>query len=336
MNMDGEKPIIEQMRESVPSGEDVQQSMNEGVQGIQENLTNIKQSISDSINEFSTQTTSEATSDFFNSNSLLAKFAFIILVVIIFMFVLKFMVSILGYFFTPSRNPYLVKGSLGGSQRVVIPQNPANEDSVQIYKSNDRHRGAEYTWSVWLFLTNSDIDSTLHNIFVKGDSNFDVSGVNLLNGPGLYLESKDSSGSTANEYNLHVFMDHNGGEETSGSDSGRDKITIQSMPIRKWVHVAIRLQNKVADIYVNGTIAKRHNMVNAPKQNFNDVTVCGNSGFPGKLSDLRYYSYALNVFELNNIVMFGPNTSPSDLSIDATSKTGNYSYLSNMWYSSKY
>jgi len=77
-------------------------------------------------------------------------------------------------------------------------------------------------------------------------------------------------------------------------------------------------------------------MVNAPKQNFNDVTVCGNSGFPGKLSDLRYYSYALNVFELNNIVMFGPNTSPSDLSIDATSKTGNYSYLSNMWYSSKY
>ena len=90
------------------------------------------------------------------------------------------------------------------------------------------------------------------------------------------------------------------------------------------------------DVYVNGTIAKRHNMEFAPKQNFNDVVVNANGGFSGKLSNLRYYAYALNVFELNNIVMWGPNTQPSDLSIDSRAKSGNYSYLSNMWYSNAY
>ena len=334
--MDGEKPMIEQMRDSIPSTNDVKDAATAGVQGLQDTLGNMKEGISNTINEFSETTSSEATTAFLDSNSLLAKFAFVILVVIVFMIVMKIMISILGYFLTPSRNPYIIKGSLGGSQRVVISQNPANEESIQVYKSNDRHRGAEYSWSVWLFLKDSDIDSTLHNVFVKGDSNFDASGVNLLNGPGLYLQSNPVSGSTTKEYSLKVVMDHNNGQEISGTDSGRDIITVNSIPILKWVHVTIRLQNKMVDVYVNGVIAKRHNMIDAPKQNFNDVTVCGNTGFPGKLSDLRYHSYAMNVFEINNIVMFGPNTSPSELSIDSKAKTGNYSYLSNSWYSSKY
>ena len=121
-----------------------------------------------------------------------------------------------------------------------------------------------------------------------------------------------------------------------GDGDGKDEVVVDSLPIGKWFHVAVRLQNMMLDVYVNGTIAKRQNLEFAPKQNFYDVVVNGNNGFSGQLSNLRYYNRALNIFEMNNIVMWGPNTNKSSLSTDSRAKTGNYSYLSSMWYSSKY
>lgn len=332
-----DRPFIEQIRESVPSGEEVQNTISDTATNVGTSISEIKENVSDSLNEFSSKSAVDATSEFLDSNTLIAKFSFIILVAILFMVILRIMMVILSYFFSPSRNPYIVKGALSGNDRVVVTQNPAQTESVSVFKSNDRHRGLEFTWSVWLFLNVSNDTLGLQNVFVKGNENFDDNGVNLMNGPGLYIESVDTKDNVdVNEYKLRIVIDHIGGQAVSGMDIGRDEVVIEAIPIRKWVHVAIRMQNTVLDTYVNGTIAKRHNMIFAPKQNFNDVVVCGNGGFSGKLADLRYFSYALNVFELNNIVMFGPNTNPSDLSVDSKAKSGTYSYLSNLWYTSSY
>lgn len=335
--MEADKPFIEQMRESIPSGEEVQSALTDTATDVGTSMTDIKESVSESLNEFSSTNAVDASAEFLDSNTLLAKFSFIVLIAILFMVILRIMMVILSYFLAPSRNPYIVKGALSGNDRVVVSQDPSKEDSISVMKSNDRHRGVEFTWSVWLFLNVTDDALGVQNIFVKGNENFDANGINLMNGPGLYIESADTEDNIGvNEYKLRILMDHIGGQQTSGRDAGRDEIVIPSIPIRKWIHVAIRMQNTVLDTYINGTIAKRHNMLYAPKQNFNDVVACANGGFSGKLADLRYFSYALNVFELNNIVMFGPNTNPSELSIDSKAKTGTYSYLSNLWYSSSY
>ena len=81
-------------------------------------------------------------------------------------------------------------------------------------------------------------------------------------------------------------------------------------------------------------MAKRHVLGNVAKQNYDDIFVCQNGGFYGKLADLRYFSRALNIFEINSIISSGPITSTSSLTADQTAK-GNYSYLSNLWYASK-
>jgi len=94
------------------------------------------------------------------------------------------------------------------------------------------------------------------------------------------------------------------------------------------------MQNMVMDIYVNGTIVKRHNMDKIPKQNYHDIFAA--IDFKGKLSNLRYYDRALNVFEINNIVMFGPDTNPSERSIDRSGTSGTYSYISSSWYNAGY
>ena len=71
-----------------------------------------------------------------------------------------------------------------------------------------------------------------------------------------------------------------------------------------------------------------------PKQNYYNVNVCPNGGFGGSLSNLRYYDHALDVMALNNIIIAGPSTASSNLSSDAKAVSGNYSYLSGLWYNS--
>jgi hypothetical protein len=93
----------------------------------------------------------------------------------------------------------------------------------------------------------------------------------------------------------------------------------------RWFNLAIRMQNKIMDVYVNGTVAKRYVFSSIPRQNFGDVIV---GEFDGTLSDLRYFDSALNIFQLNNIAMAGPNLKAESKTLDTR-----FDYLSSLWYS---
>jgi hypothetical protein len=156
------------------------------------------------------------------------------------------------------------------------------------------------------------------HIFNKGDNNFDkttsISTIN--NSPGVYLGPQNNS--------LRIIMD------TVNATDTNNIIDIENIPIRKWVHVAIRIKNTILDVYINGVVSKRLVLINVPKQNFNDIYLCQNGGFSGKLSNLRYYSRALNVFEINGVVLYGPNLNISETS---SLQSKDYNYLSRQWYS---
>lgn len=358
-----EKPFIQQMTDSVKSNAPSMGEMKDGAsnaaQSVGNSINEMKEGVKNTLGEFSSKNAMDASSEFLNSNSLLAKFAFIVLILIVFMVVLKIMMTVLGYFMGPKSNPYIVKGALRGSDTATISQAPGEDTTIQILRSNDRHRGIEFTWSVWLFLTKpNNVSSNVteyQNIFVKGNTFDSGSGLAVSNGPGLYLTTVgvDASGVTSTagsssdglQYDLHFLMDHIGDEAinqnystgyNANNDKGRDQVIIDNVPMQKWFHVAIRMQNNTLDIYVNGTIVKRQVLDKMPKQNSHDIHVAGNNGFKGTLSNLRYYASALNVFQINNIVTGGPNLTPSKLSADSKGKSGNYSFLSNSWYSAAY
>ena len=298
-------------------------------QSVSGALSNLKDSVNNAVNSFSTDT--NASSGFLSSNSIIAKFAFLILVIILFMFLLNLGIMLIGYFTSPSDNPYIVKGMIdAGSSPLIIPQNPNKKDAVQILKSNNQSTGMEFTWSVWLLINdiaNNPIDGKMpdkyQHIFSKGNDpkNTNVNGISSVNNaPGLYL--------TPAKNELHLIMN------TVSPDNVNEVIDISNIPIKKWVNVVIRLENTILDVYINGTISSRLILQNVPKQNYNDVYVCQNGGFSGKLADLRYFNKALNVFEINSIVSNGPDTTVSKLAYEQGMK-GNYSYLSNLWYASK-
>lgn len=234
--------------------------------------------------------------NFSESNSLVSKFAFLILVVFGFIVLLKIGISIISYFLQPNTSPKLINGMVDASQMIVIQQDPNNRGSIPVYRSVNATDGLEFTWSVWVFikeLYNSGEAGQYRHIFHKGNSNLNNEGVNFPNNaPGLYIAPNTNS--------LVVMM--------NTYDDINEEITVPDIPISKWVNIIIRCQNKTLDIYANGTIIRSLELNGVPKQNYGDVFVAMNGGFNGYISNLWYYSYALPTSSIQSLVSAGPNT----------------------------
>jgi hypothetical protein len=298
---------------------------------LSKSFEDTKASISNKLSDFSSKSIIPAANqDFLNSNSLVAKFAFFIIVLIIFIILCNLGISFIGYLLQTPSSPYIVKGLINGSNPVVITQDPSLLTSVNIKRSNNRKTGIEFTWSVWILVSSNDMSSTANkityrNIFNKGDSSYDnTSSGNgqsrISNGPGLYLSSLNK-----NENVLRVVMD------SVNSNVGPSVIEVKGIPFNKWCHVVIRLENKVLDVYVNGTLTSRIIMIDVAKQNYDDINVCQNGGFNGQLSNLRYFDYALKASEINGIVQKGPDLKTSSLA--SSNIVSSPYFLSSLWFS---
>lgn len=296
---------------------------------ISESANSIRETTQNATADFSSQGAMAASQEFLNSNSMIARFVFVILVLIVFMFFLNLGVGLVTYLVAPSKSPYIIHGMMPGTDYTVFPQDPASGKSV-VYRSNNQTGGAEFTWSAWLKVDVMPNDNDYHPVFVKGSDQYDNSGLSKINnGPGLYLY-KENGGPTelsGDQLKMLYRMDVASPDESGQLNS--KNATIPNLPIGKWFHVAIRLQNKTLDCYINGVISNRLSFDDyIPKQNYDPIVYAGNGGFSGATSNLRYYDYALSVFEINSVVYYGPNLSAAN---GATSSY--FDYLGQSWYS---
>ena len=246
-------------------------------------------------NSFSTTSTgSFGTREFLESNSLVAKFAFLLLVIFAFVVLLRVGISLIGYFLKPSESPQLINGMVDATQMIVFPQDPSNNGAVTIYRSVNATDGLEFTWSTWIFINNLQTNAGIYkHVFSKGNSNIQQDGlIQPNNAPGLYI--------APNTNDLVVLM--------NTFNVINEEITIPDMPLNKWFNVIIRCQNTTLDVYINGTIARSIELSGVPKQNYGDVYVAMNGGFNGYISNLWYYNYALGTAAIQNLVSGGPNT----------------------------
>ena len=322
---------MENIRNSIqniqmPSTEKIGESINNSVQSIGQTVADTKQSITDTLKSFTSPSNVDASSDYLNANGIVAKFAFVLFMIIVFIVLYKLGIYLVIFFTKSANNPYVVKGLISsGNSKIRITQDPQKDDSVTIFRSNNQITGLECTWSSWIYIDGlGSSASEYDHIYSKGnipdangiDSTTKIAKVN--NAPGVYIKN--------NSNELRIIYD-------SFEKNFKDSSTytdISNIPMKKWILLNIRIQNQILDVYLNGTIVARKTYSGSlPKQNYDDVFI-GWGNFNGKLSNIRYYPYALSVFEMNNILMQGPNYT------DITQENqNNYTYLSNLWYQTK-
>ena len=299
----------------------------------QSKISNIRNSVGNSVKNFTSGTYSTS-KDFVQTNGLIAKFVFLILVLIVFLIVLNLGIMFLSYILRPPNSPYLIQGMINGTNTMIIPQDPKKGNAVSIQRSNNQSTGMEFTWSVWLNINNITSDKFQHVFSKGGNGNFDENGIMMVeNAPGIYIKpaQKSTTNAVSTPAELVIFMNTvSSAPNISDYSSMYETVTINNAPLNTWFNLMVRLENKIMDIYINGTITQRLIFKDVPLQNYDDVYACANGGFSGNLSDLRYFNYALNVFQINNIVSTGPNTTLKQ----THSNSKNYYYLSNLWYNS--
>ena len=289
---------------------------------VSDNVNSASNYVKDSISSFSDSDLVGSTSSFLESNTLIAKFAFLILVLIIFMILLNLGIKILGYFMKPSGDPKIINGTMNAANEVIIYQDPKNPDSIPILRSNNQNKGIEFTWSLWIYINDTTKSPKYSHIFNKGNANYDDNGIATVNnGPGLYLENDTN--------NLSIVMN------TVAISNQEEVLTIKDIPLRKWFNCIIRIENTALDVYINGGIVSRTVLQDVPKQNYQNVNICKNGGFNGNIADLQYFDKSLSIFQINNIVSWGRNTNAANEN-SSNDATGFPHYLSNLWYSANY
>lgn len=266
----------------------------------------------------STTTRGSGISDFLNSNSLVAKLSFLLLIVFLFIIITRISIATLTWLMggAGASRSHIFDGMVPGNQMIIIPQDPVIPNANQIARSVNTSDGIEFTWSVWVFINSLDTNPGKYkHIFHKGNADISGNGLNFPNNaPGLYI--------SPNTNELTVIM--------NTYDVITEEILIPDIPMNKWVNVIIRCRNTIIDVYINGFITKSAELTGIPKQNYGDVYVAMNGGFDGYISNLWYYNYALGTAAIQSLVKLGPNNKMVGTGSGIDVMKSNY--LSMRWY----
>ena len=266
--------------------------------------------------DFSSASVVEGSKDFLESNSWVAKIAFLLMVIIGFAVLFRLMVALITWLFSPSGKVILVDGYINGSDSTIISQNPDIKKSITVVRSMNEKTGIEFTWSVWLYFNGFTNDTQYHHVFNKGNKEPNSEGiVSPNNAPGLYVNPKYDG--------IRVIVN-------SFNDPFSDTIDINDLPIAKWMNVVVRIQGKNCDVYVNGRLTRRRIMKDVVKQNYDDVNICLNGGFSGYLSNLTYYNNAISIAEIQDILVSGPKMKSASKNFDDNFNRPRY--LADRWY----
>lgn len=331
--------------------ENVGNNVNAAVGSIGSKIQNVPTVFGD----VSAATMSENLQSWVSSDNLVSKILFVVIMLVVFFFLLR-MTLILIFFLVPSWNsPYLVSGVLEGTKSVEIRQDPRSGESNIISRSKNQMSGIEFSWCVWLQITEFNFDSINSEntaefaVFCKGVPQTQAAPF-LKVGLQKMVSGTETSYTGANTETLGVTqaylileMDTYDSSEDDGNreQTSIQRIKITNIPMKKWVHVCIRLQNTALDVYINGNATRRVILPAVPKQNFGNLFVfpketnTNGKDFPGFLADLIYYPYALNTYRLNALVETGPNTQPSVMSSTSLTVSTKADYLASTWYTTQ-
>ena len=295
-------------------GETVKSNIKDPIGSIKNTLDSMKDDKKGMFSDFSLSSGAEQSKEFLQSNNLVAKFGFIIFILIVFVLIFRLSLMVLAYVMTPTKTPILIDGMIDARKRYIIDTDPNLSGAMPIYKSVNEEGGGEFSWSTWIYV--DDVKNTsgkYRHIFHKGSENFDENGINTpLNAPGFYLKPDTNT--------LVLIM--------NSYDKVKEEIEVQEIPLHKWINIILTCENTKLDLYINGTLVRRHYLESIPKQNYEKVYVALEGGFNGFISSLRYFDSVLTTYKIDEIVGKGPNLKMIGDNMERTSPP----YISTRWF----
>ena len=125
MSTTSNNSILDNINENTSN---IAKSVEQQVKSIGDQANTLQQNVTGKLNEFSNTTNAAVSgttsSSFADSNGIIAKFGFFILVIICFLIALNLGIRLISYFMSPSTTVYIINGLIDGTSKKVISQNP--------------------------------------------------------------------------------------------------------------------------------------------------------------------------------------------------------------------
>ena len=186
--------------------------------------------------------------------------------------------------------PYLVPATKDAQTTLRIEQNPINPHGgkvIELRRSRNETDGLEFTYSWWTYIRDYEYKKgEWKNVFFKGNSTSWP-----LRAPGVWLHPTENS--------MHVYMNSYGDIQ--------NEVAISNIPIGKWFHTTLIVEQDSMSIYINGYLKERKQLAGIARQNFGDVYINAFGGFSGFVSRLRYFDYAVDMSQVQADMSFGPD-----------------------------
>jgi len=164
------------------------------------------------------------------------------------------------------------------------------DSNVALPQSFDQDKGITFSYSCWVRIDDfAYMPGKQKVIFTKGPT--DLSSMC----PALLIDGTTNT--------LLVKLDTFGNTEV---------VPISNIPAKKWLHVAIVVEQKSIDVYINGVLHTHQSISQLPRQNSGTVHTGVNGGFSGKLANLIYYNYYLKPSDIPALMSNPPQSDPND------------------------
>jgi hypothetical protein len=175
-------------------------------------------------------------------------------------------------------------------QSTILDGKSTFDSNVALPVSLNQDQGMTFSYSCWVRIDNFAYRPGVQKvIFTKGPPDLSSSC------PSLLIDGNTNT--------LLVKLDTYGATEI---------VPISNIPAKKWIHVAIVVEQKSVDVYINGVLHTHHSIIQVPRQNSGTVHTGINGGFEGKLANLIYYNYFLKPSDIPPLMSNPPQADPSD------------------------
>ena len=171
------------------------------------------------------------------------------------------------------------------ARHIVLQEDPVDAKkkfniSPDKMKLSQAHKGLSFSTSLWIYIKDWNYR------FMQEKTVFNRGGFKLLLGNrmnDLYLEMPILNSNVPS------------------------RILRKDIPLQKWIHVVVTLENRHLDLWLNGKLYNARHLKNLPKIFENKDTIfLDNDGFSGYLSRVYHYEEPLSKYEVIRLFKAGP------------------------------
>lgn len=181
---------------------------------------------------------------------------------------------------------YLIIKNLKAYNIIVeYPRDAKNPMTVSNDKTlfYSKKEGVGFSQSLWLYIKDWNYRYREEKII------FEKGGFHLILSP--------------NNNNLILKIPNN---SRDGLGGGPVSIVFENIPIQKWMHIVITLDNTYADLWVNGKLYHTKHIKQIPKLSNNQMIYTPTGGFSGYISRVYHFKHKLTELHVKRLFLQGP------------------------------